>query len=915
VSEKFMGVSVKFSKIKLVVLSSLAVLFPNPVFSGQPANAPVQTQGEGGPNAREMPRPNAPVVPLPSEPSSDPLKADAPSKPKSLQGLRVGSFMVSPEISLTELYDDNIYATRSKEIEDWITIISPTLSVKSDWEKHSLNIWAGADADIYRSNPSENVVDHWLEAEGRYDISGKTNVYAGAGISRNHEDRANMDDPARTTLAAEPTRYWETKGHLGAFHQFDAVSVRLGTTYEHLDFSNVPTLGAGVINMNDRDRKLYSAGGRVSYKISPKYEAFAQAATDNRRYDMSGVGRDSNGYRIAAGMGLDFGGNNKAEAYVGYLKQNYKTSGLADVSKPYFGAEAKFATGPSTYVSAFIDRELAETTVTGASSYLDTTVGARVDHDMNQDLSLNGRLSLSRSQFQGVNRDENYLDAGFGAKYYVSKDVYLAGDYRVLLRETNENTAVVNGTQNTFDYAKNQIYFSVGYTPGRVPRPVTVADISGIYLAATDMEGLEIPVDVMTDYSGFYVGAQTGYGALSTEVSSKRADGSTDEMDLGKTGDHTYGLFAGYGRMWNRWYYGVEAQAENGNQGWYHKKVKPDARTMSVDKNGTYGVGLRLGRALDGGLLYGSFGLVRTNFDTYDTENQFANGAYNKDKNVKGNRYGIGVDLPASNNLFVRMNYSYTHYDKYNATSFANATGTAVTVDRMANNESLFNVGLGWRFGGQDQPMPQVEATSARGFYAGAKMGYGAVNTKLEAIHNDGGGAGCTNCAFTGDFGKTGGTWGVFGGYGTTLSRVYLGLELEAEAGNNADWINNRESGGGGRDVSVSKKGTYGAGVKVGYVLNNGALLYARAGEVQTRFNTIYNKGSANNWVDRDDILRGNRFGVGAEVPAYNNVFVKMDYAVTNYGTYSFTTLHANADTESFDNKESLFSLGLGMRF
>jgi hypothetical protein len=911
-----MGVSVRYSTTKIAVLCGLAILFPNSIFAGQPATAPLQAQGGGGPISHDISNTNTSDTISPIY-VSDPLKPDAKPRPKTvLQGLRVGSFMVSPEISLTELYDDNIYATRTKEVEDWITIISPTLSVKSDWVKHSLNFWAGADADMYRSNSSENVVDHWLETEGRYDFSAKTNVYAGAGISKNHEDRANMDDPTRTILADEPTRYWETKGHLGAFHQFDQVSLRIGTTYEHLDFINVPAQSGGVIEMNDRDRKLYSAGGRVSYKISPKYEAFVQAASDKRRYDFNNIGRDSNGYRVAAGLGVDFGGNNKVEAYIGHLKQNYKSSLLADVSKPYFGAEAKFAIGPSTYFSAFIDRELAETTISGASSYLDTTVGASVNHDMSQNLSLNGRLSYARSEFQGVNRDEDYLDAGFGAKYYVSKDIYVAGDYRVMLRETDANTLSTTGTQNTFDFAKNQIYFSVGYTPGRVPRPVAVAGMSGIYLTANDINGLEILTNTVIDYSGPYVGAQTGYGALNTELSSQRSDGSTDQMDLGKTDGHTYGLFAGYGQMWNNWYYGVEVEAENSNQGWYHKKNKLDARTTFVDKNKTFGVGLRVGYALDGGLLYGSYGLVRTNFDNYDGENQFLAGAYNQDKTVKGNRYGVGLDIPASPNLFVRMNYSYTDYDSYNTTAFADAIGSALTVNRMENSDSLFRLGLGWRFGEQGQSMQIVEAETVRGFYAGAKLGYGSVNSDLNAIHNDSGGlVPCTNCTFTGDFGKNGGTWGFFGGYGTTLNRVYLGLEIEAES-STAEWVNDRDSGGGGRDVAVSKKGSYGANVKAGYVLNNGTLLYARAGQVKSRFNTIYNKSSdVTKWVDRDDLVKGNRLGLGAEVPFHRNVFVKMDYTVTNYENYGFVTEHSNVDTENFDNKESLFSLGLGMRF
>ncbi|HUW27407.1 MAG TPA: outer membrane beta-barrel protein [Sulfuriferula sp.] len=908
-----------FSRKKIAVLISLAFCAPETVLADQPVVAPLQTQGQGqsqspGILIRQEANPTAPVSPLSP---ADLLRPEALSGPKpQAGGLRVGSFLFYPDISVTELYDDNIYSDRTRETSDWVTIFSPTLSVRSDWARHSLNFWAGADMDRYQSHTTENVTDRWFEAQGRYDISKKTNVYGGAGISRNHEDRYNID-PARAG-GLEPTRFWETKGHVGVFHQFDKASIRVGTTYEHLDYSNVPASGGGILVMDDRDRKLYSVGGRFGYKLTPKYTAFAQLATDTRRYDLAGVGRDSDGYRLAAGLSADFGGKNTAEVFIGHMQQNYDNAALTDVSKPYFGADAKFAVGPTTYVTAFVDRSLEETTIAGASSYLDTTVGARVDHDVSQNLSFNGRLALTKSQFQGTGRVDDYLDAGFGAKYYVSKDIYLAADYRLLLRQSSEVTPVVNGVQNTFDFARNQIFVSAGYTPGRVPRamPATSARLSDIFLATADTTGLQIPVDAIPDYSGFYLGAQAGYGSLMTEAFSTRSGGGgTDEMDMGKQGGVTEGLFAGYGWMLNRWYYGLELEAEDSNASWYHQKVKGDARTMSLEKNRGYGASLRGGYALDGGLLYGRLGLVRTNFHTYETENQYAaTGAYNQDQTLNGTRYGVGVDIPASERLFVRMDYSYTHYGNYDA-SYQTSAGGATSTDKFDNAESLFRVGLGWRFGGQVKPIPKVDAASVSGFYAGAKVGHGSLTTRLDAIHNDGGGAGCSNCAFTGDFGKLGGTWGFFAGYGWTFNRVYLGLDLEAES-SNTQWFNNRDSSGGGRDVSVQKKGSYGAGVRLGYVLNNGSLLYARAGQVRTRFNTLYVKGNnAAAWVDRDDVLKGNRLSIGAEVPAYRNLFVKMEYAVTNYGDYGFTTTQANADTPNFKNRDNLFSLGLGLRF
>ena len=86
---------------------------------------------------------------------------------------------------------------------------------------------------------------------------------------------------------------------------------------------------------------------------------------------------------------------------------------------------------------------------------------------------------------------------------------------------------------------------------------------------------------------------------------------------------------------------------------------------------------------------------------------------------------------------------------------------------------------------------------------------------------------------------------------------------------------------------------------------------------MRTRFNTSYVKGgSAANWIDRTDKLDGTRFGLGAEIPATDNAFVRMDYSYTRYDDpVSFVTAHGNSDAMNFENSETLVRLGLGFRF
>ena len=109
---------------------------------------------------------------------------------------------------------------------------------------------------------------------------------------------------------------------------------------------------------------------------------------------------------------------------------------------------------------------------------------------------------------------------------------------------------------------------------------------------------------------------------------------------------------------------------------------------------------------------------------------------------------------------------------------------------------------------------------------------------------------------------------------------------------------------------------TRGIALRGGYVLDSGSMLYARLGRARTRFNTTWVKGENRlNDVDRDDTVSGTRLGVGAELPISQSVFARLDYSYTDYDSYDFTTSHGSADSMKFDNRETLFRLGLGVRF
>ena len=809
-------------------------------------------------------------------------------------GIQLGSFLILPDIAISQMYDSNIFAARDNEVDDTLTILYPGISGKSTWDEHELKFSAGGAFAQYYSNNDEDYDDYWADLNGRYDILEQTNVFGGAGFSSLHEDRSSPDDQF---AGEKPTTYDSINAHIGISHQIRKVELRVGGTFERLDFDNVPNL-----HNDDRDRDMLGAGGRLTYPLSNRYELFLQGVWDKRDYDGqpddNGFRRDSDGYRAGAGVKARFSNRLRGELEAGKLSQDYDDPRFSTVSKPDFGGRLDWLVSPRTKVSAKLSRSLEETTLFGASSYLHTALSADLSHRITSRLRVTADMSVGREDYQDVSREDDVYGGQFALRYFLDPRFYIGAGYRVTSRDSNLTEAVANpaSQQDTADYGRNQVFISLGTLLYPVQK-------SGF---AEGADRLSLP-RVGAGWPGLYAGAQLGYDAFHIRTDGEGGSGA-NRADYGDR-DAEAGLFAGYGIDLSHWYLGVELDASKNRVDINHSEDKPDGRSLSAEHEHSYGLTARLGYTVPNGvLLYGRAGAVRSKLKVDYKVNNLPENAVDESTNQTGIRYGFGADVPASERLFVRLDYSYTNFDSYEA-------DVVTEVEKLDPDQNLFRLGLGWRFGGAADKKSGAAPVERNGFYAGTHVGHGSLNSDLTGTHFEGSGAGLSGpFDFDGDFGaQTGVTGGVFAGYGLTWRRWYAGLEAELEM-STAKWKQRRASGG--RNFSLEKKDTSGLSLRGGYLLDNGTLLYLRAGGVDTRFNTEWDRGNnADNDVDRDDTKFGTRVGLGAEIPLNKHSFARLDYTYTNYENYNFVTSHSSPDDMEFANSETLFRLGLGVQF
>lgn len=820
----------------------------------------------------------------------------------ALPGYRIGSFIAQPELTVFWGQEDNIFAEHDDEKSDHIYGLAGSFSLDSDWQQHKLNASAVFESGRYNKYDTENYDDYWITTEGRYDINSQTNVFAGLGLSEDHEERGSLDD----LFGDAPTTYSSLQAHAGVSHQWGNYSFRLGSTFEKLDFDNV---GGTFLSNDDRDRDLVGLGGRLSYTVSPRFKPFVQVVIDKRDYDSelddNGYSRDSEGYRFSLGAQGRLSNTVSGEVHIGYIRQDYDDSRFSNVGEPDVGGNLKWQLSPYTQFNAYVKRTLEETTLAGASGNLLTTAGANIKHHISRNGVLTTDVTVGAEEYRGTSRDSSIFDAGLSYRHYITNRVYFDARYRIKGRDSSESrlgdsdgfSVNLANIQDYDDYYSNEIFFTIG----ALLYPVSDSSRPPLNIITPEFAAVR--------WSGGYLGAHYGDGALTSEVAGVRDQG----IDIGEYGNmgSNYDLFFGYGWRYQQWYVGLEAEYGDSNTDIHHSKSKDDAQTLSVSSDASYAGAARLGYVLPGGsLMYARLGRVSTEFNTVNKVNKQVTGYDDKNRQT-GARFGVGVDIPANDHLFVRIDYSVTGYDSYSV-DYPDNTGSLTSAD-YNNDEALFKVGLGWYFDKQYESAKKVKVDHD-GIYAGVQAVHGALGSATQGTHQDNG----VTSGFQGDFAAMSGlSLGGFVGYGVTYNKWYFAVEAEADS-SDTDWTHIREPGG--RDFSVEKKGSYGVGARLGYVLDNGSLLYMRGSKVKTKFNTDWSKGGnpavrLDNKVERDDNVWGSRLGVGVEVPVTDHVSMRFDYTRTNYDDYSFVTEHGQPDAMVFKNDETLLRLGVSVSF
>ena len=175
-------------------------------------------------------------------------------------------------------------------------------------------------------------------------------------------------------------------------------------------------------------------------------------------------------------------------------------------------------------------------------------------------------------------------------------------------------------------------------------------------------------------------------------------------------------------------------------------------------------------------------------------------------------------------------------------------------------------------------PLPTWE-----GPYAGISLGYGF--------------SGTVSAPLTGDIDTDGFVGNVFGGYNFQGGPFVYGLEGDVG-------YSHLTGSNGISDSETSFDGSLRA--RLGYSVTDNILLYGTAGGAAQHLKVSDPTGSDSN------TMLGWTVGGGTDIKLTEQVFGRVEYRYTDFGSNDFTT---GLGTQSIDSKENRVTFGIGMKF
>ncbi|WP_162901672.1 outer membrane beta-barrel protein [Breoghania sp. L-A4] len=352
------------------------------------------------------------------------------------RGIRAGSFLVFPELTLRGGVTDNASGAPGGASGS-LYRVEPGLRLRSDWERHAYELSLRGSYKGYIDDPDDNAPSLDYSSSLRIDATDETTLEGTLTYALATEGRSTAESAGNT---GKRVLSHDLEGTLSATREVGLIAATLrgsvgGSAY---------TGGTGT----SRNNAVASAGLRLGYDFRAAISPFAEAAVLGRMYE-NAPGRDALGYELRGGLAIDRGDKLSGEVAVGYHLEDLEGTGFKTLEGVLVEAALVWSPSRLTTVTLNASTAFEATSLAGSSGSIVYGGDATVAHSLTSDLAVDAGGTAAYRRYQGLDLEELTLSGSVGATYAITS--YAAVQARYTYEWFDSTQAGSNYTSNTIE--------------------------------------------------------------------------------------------------------------------------------------------------------------------------------------------------------------------------------------------------------------------------------------------------------------------------------------------------------------------------------------------------------------------------------------------------------------------------------
>ena len=348
------------------------------------------------------------------------------------------SFLIWPNLTLQQEYNDNVFATDTAEQDDFATVLKPAVIIKKEFNRHEVLLALETEIRRYWDFSSENVENYSASLEADFEAAHTTNIPFRLSFRDGHIKRNSQRYLSPNNVSVTPLRVRSYEAESGVIYKPNRLKLELTGNYRQGELENNSLPTGQVLIRDNRDVDVITGTGRISYEMPANFEPYLELSYGDENYTNqlpSAITRDNNIIRILLGSFFDYKGLIYGFIGAGWEERSYDSNriqnanGLTLDSKLVWEPQAKTRISFDLTRNRFEDNEV-------IAGITETAGGIELQHELRRDLFIKLMGSYEAEDFNGSSREDNTLRTGIGFNYISGPHLQVGADYHLAIRDS-----------------------------------------------------------------------------------------------------------------------------------------------------------------------------------------------------------------------------------------------------------------------------------------------------------------------------------------------------------------------------------------------------------------------------------------------------------------------------------------------